>query len=555
MPSSLGETSSQPASQPPAPLAPGEVIDTPSLPPVADDLGMPDLSKPLEIEPYAPPLASLEEAPAAAAPETAPAPQGSPTVPVAPPSASGDPLLGPNPELMPSSLGETSSPEAPVAAPNDSAAAAPSPAPVPVPAPTPTPTAEPSAPVESVETSSLPELSPSPATGGGVAPEPAPALEPPAAPIDPTTSSASPTASDSETLAARRPAPRVDPEVRKTSAAEAVAEQVDSEIDPNWRRAGETAARVGDEVITMRELTIGVKDQLKRHGVKASQLPREEINLLAQNVLANLIDRSLMYQEAQHQLKDKQMSKLLDIADKVWLETELPSLIRQNFVTSEHQLRTKMEESGRSLAALKLSHRQDFVAMLYVQEKLKDKMRVELPEMLRYYNTHINDKANFRAARITWREVLVERSKHPSPAEARRKAEELLARLQGGEDFAKLAKAESEGPSAVKAQGGLMETSPNGYAVAAVNQAIETLPLGEVSSVIAGPSSFHIVRVEQRRPAGPASFAELQDQIRREIFNEKSTRERRQLLERLRANNVVATIFDGTESDPNTVRR
>ena len=100
-----------------------------------------------------------------------------------------------------------------------------------------------------------------------------------------------------------------------------------------------------------------------------------------------------------------------------------------------------------------------------------------------------------------------------------------------------------------------METSPGGYGVAAVNQAIEALPLGVVSGVIEGPSSLHIVRVERRRPAGPASFAELQDEIRREIFTEKSTRERRLLLDKLHANNVITTIFDGTESDPNTVKR
>jgi len=369
------------------------------------------------------------------------------------------------------------------------------------------------------------------------------------------TSSASPTAADSQAVAAQPTAPRVDSEVRRTSAASAVADHVGDVIDPHWKSAGATAARVGDEVITLRELTIGVRDQLRKHGVKSSDVPRDEINILAQNILANLIERSLIYQEAKHQLKDKQMTQLLEVADKVWLEEELPQMLRQLSVANESQLKQKMEEAGRSYAALKLSHRQDFIAMLYVQQKLKDKMKVELPEMLKYYNVHMKDQTNFRAARITWREVVVEKGRHPSPAEARRKADGLLARLQAGEDFAKLAKAESEGPSAVKAQGGLMETSPGGYGVAAVNHAIETLPPSTVSGVIEGPSSFHIVRVEQRRPAGPASFAELQDQIRRDISSEKVNRERRLLLDKLRANNVVTSIFDGTESDPGDVKR
>jgi parvulin-like peptidyl-prolyl isomerase len=193
--------------------------------------------------------------------------------------------------------------------------------------------------------------------------------------------------------------------------------------------------------------------------------------------------------------------------------------------------------------------------MFYVEQKLKDRMHVELPEMLKYYNAHMNDESNHRAARINWREIVVETSRHADPAEARLKAEGLLKRLQAGEDFARLATAESEGPTAVKNAGGAMETSPGGYGVAAVNRAIETLPLNTTSGIIEGPSSFHIVKVERRRPAGPASFAETQDQIRRELFAQKTERERRILIDKLRASTIVTSIFEGTESDPRTARR
>ena len=56
-----------------------------------------------------------------------------------------------------------------------------------------------------------------------------------------------------------------------------------------------------------------------------------------------------------------------------------------------------------------------------------------------------------------------------------------------------------------------METSPGGYGIQAVNKALETLPIGQLSGVIEGPDGFHIVKVEKRRPAGPASFEEVQN--------------------------------------------
>ncbi|MDR3620853.1 MAG: peptidylprolyl isomerase [Paludisphaera borealis] len=518
--------------QPPAASAPGEVIDVSPLPPVADTLDTPELATPPATEAHSEPAASP-----ANAPSPVPIPGSSPAAPGQPSAAAADPLLGPTPELMPSALDGLVSPEVRDPGPDNPAGAP----------------ATPAAPAAPTETSSLPDLSPSPAAGGGAGPAPSPTPAP-AEPTTGPTSSTSPTASDSQTLAAQSPAPRVDPHVLQTSAP-AAADRVDDVIDPKWKRAGETAARVGDEVITMLELVNSVKDQIRKHGVSIREIPRAEMNMLAQNILANLIERSLIYQEAKHQLKDKNMSHLLEIADKEWTEQELPPLLRQNLVENEHQLKLKLEESRRSLAALKLSYRQDFIAMCFIQQKLKDKVNVELPEMLKYYNAHINDQTNYRPARITWREVVVETAKHPSPADARRKADALIARLQSGEDFAKLARAESDGPSGVKAEGGLMETSPGSYAVATVNQAIESLPLNTISGVIEGPSSFHIVRVEQRRAAGPAGFAELQDQIRREIYTEKTNRERRLLLAKLRSNTVVTSMFDGTESDPNAIKR
>ena len=47
-----------------------------------------------------------------------------------------------------------------------------------------------------------------------------------------------------------------------------------------------------------------------------------------------------------------------------------------------------------------------------------------------------------------------------------------------------------------------------------VNAALKSLPIGQSSGVIASPESFHVVRVEGRRAAGPASFEEVQDKIR-----------------------------------------
>ncbi|WP_165064159.1 peptidylprolyl isomerase [Paludisphaera rhizosphaerae] len=458
----------------------------------------PTAAEPADAGPSLPPI--IEAAPAAEPAPAEPPPEMtlSPAAEATPaPEPVGDPLLGPNPQLMPDMK----------------------------PAPAASPVGEPLQPSAStLEPAPEPDPEPAPAPGSG-----------------------SPSASLS-------PAPRGDSAVQQVSTASAPV--VADVVDTNWKQATRAAARVGDEVITLGELVTAVKDTVRKQGGDVGRLSRQEKNLVAQHILNALIERSLMVQEAKHQLKtkDKQLVKIQEAADTVWRETELPPLLRQYSVENEQQLAHKLEEERRSLGAMRQNFRQEFLAYAFMEQKL-GKVEVALPEMLKYYEAHRDDKANQRPPAIVWREILIDKRRHASPEEARRKADVLLDRLRRGEDFAALAAAESEAPAKFKANGGLMETAPGSYIVAAVNQAIETLPLNAVGDVVEGPESLHILRVQERRAGGPATFAELQDSIRAALRAEKGEGRRKVLVEGLRKKTLITTIFDGTESDPNLVRR
>ena len=167
-------------------------------------------------------------------------------------------------------------------------------------------------------------------------------------------------------------------------------------------------------------------------------------------------------------------------------------------------------------------------------------MKVELPEMIDYYNEHL--KEFDQAAQITWREIVVDTNPRQSRAEAKKKADLALTRLRRGDDFATVASELSEGPN--KGKGGLWKTAPGSYNVASVNVALESLPIGRTSQVIEAPTGFHIVRVEARRPAGPQTFAEVQDDIRRILRTQKVRQESSAYLESLRKQTPITTVFD-----------
>ncbi len=364
----------------------------------------------------------------------------------------------------------------------------------------------------------------------------------------PSASAASAPGRTSSLTAAAPLVPRSDPVVRLASF------NPDSLTDVatgrNWKEAGRAAGRVNDEVITLHDLVLSIKGQLI-HRNPGHSLSREELNMAAKGMLAHLIERTLITQEAKRVLKNpKQLNSLYEAADKFWREEELPPLMRHYLADNEYQLKQKLTEAGIPLDFLHHSHREEFLAQVYLDQKLREGRKVDLPEMLQYYNDHYRDKEYDRPAQITWRELVVEKDHHPNPAAARRKADDLLARLNRGESFVTLARNESEGPSSIRAQGGLMQTSPGSYAVEAVNQALDSLPLNQVSRVLEGPTSLHIVMVENRRTAGPASFKELQDEMRNKVMYKKMHKVRSDFIARLKRDALISTIFDGTESDP-----
>jgi peptidyl-prolyl cis-trans isomerase SurA len=379
-------------------------------------------------------------------------------------------------------------------------------------------------------------------------PSPSPSPSPPPAATEaPASSPAAPAPAPG--AAARSGADaKVDPQVLTTAADPTAMHAEGSPV--KLTEAGHIAARVGDEVITLNELTAAVKERIAK--LPGEYKPtHQEIKTLTSQVLDTLIERSTIIQEAKRELKKPEQLKLLyDYADKAWRDEELPPLLRQYAVENEHKLKAKLAEQGKSLDQMRETYRQEFLARGFLEQKLKHKITVTVPEMRDYYNAHIDDFN--RPEQWTWREVLIEVDKHPNRAAARRKAEAILDRLRHGEDFAKLAQTESEGPN--RTSGGLWETAPESYAVAAVNNAVKSLPIGQVSPIIEGPSSYHLVRVEARRAAGPATFPEVQDRIRKIVHHRKADKESNAFLDKLRQQTVVTTIFDHTDYAPSATR-
>jgi hypothetical protein len=171
----------------------------------------------------------------------------------------------------------------------------------------------------------------------------------------------------------------------------------------------------------------------------------------------------------------------------------------------------------------------------------------EIPhaDMIAWYQNHLADYDYPARARY---EVLTVKM---GLKRSRRQAWDMLATMGNevlaGRPFAEVAKARSEGPTATA--GGTCDwTSRGSLASKALDEAIFSLPIGQLSTIIEDGETLHIVRVVERQEAGRTPFLEAQVAIRDTLRDERRKKALDEYLAKLRGRTPVWTVFDGDDS-------
>jgi parvulin-like peptidyl-prolyl isomerase len=215
-------------------------------------------------------------------------------------------------------------------------------------------------------------------------------------------------------------------------------------------------------------------------------------------------------------------------------------IAHQNNLKSREELIVQLKKEGTDLNAIRENFIDNMLAQQYlnslVQPKLTEPSRADMEA---YYDTHLDEWK--QQAGAVWRHIEIKKT--ANDAADRQKVEQIHARLVAGTDFAETARKMSQGPTA--AAGGIWSrTSKGSYAEPAVDEAIFSLPVGEISDVIVGAKSYHVVRVEERSNGEPKSFVDVQEQCRERLRMEQMQKLRKDLVQRLQESHHVSTIYD-----------
>jgi peptidyl-prolyl cis-trans isomerase C len=156
-----------------------------------------------------------------------------------------------------------------------------------------------------------------------------------------------------------------------------------------------------------------------------------------------------------------------------------------------------------------------------------------------------NPTAFRRDERVRARHLLIGVAPGATPEQkevARKRCQELLARIKGGADFAELARQFSQDPGSAKNGGDLGEFGRN-MMVKPFEDAAFALKAGELSGVVESEFGFHVLKVEARLPASEQSLAEATPAIRSKLRSMRANVQLQKLVNELRARAKIETLL------------
>jgi peptidyl-prolyl cis-trans isomerase C len=155
-----------------------------------------------------------------------------------------------------------------------------------------------------------------------------------------------------------------------------------------------------------------------------------------------------------------------------------------------------------------------------IKAEVTDKAKVDNADLEVYYKTHESEFKHPQLVRV--RHILIKATKDMSDedkAKAKKKAEDLLAKIRSGGDFEKLASEFSEDDGS-KARGGdlgflQMDSLPKPFEKVAIS-----LKPGEVGGPVETSAGYHIIKMEEMKDAGVWPLENVKEQVREKVLRQ-----------------------------------
>ncbi|MCC3869185.1 peptidylprolyl isomerase [Terrisporobacter mayombei] len=233
---------------------------------------------------------------------------------------------------------------------------------------------------------------------------------------------------------------------------------------------------------------------------------------LKEMVLETMIGSEVIYQQAEKEKvtpTDKQVQEQIDSFNES--------------IKNKNDYKENLKKIGINEDFLKFQFTRD-LANSNLQEKFEKDTKISEADMKKYYE---DNKKSFYTDTVTASHILLKTQDKEGKElsaekkkEAKKKAEEALAKVKAGEDFAKVAKEYSQDSSA--SNGGDLGSFGKGQMVPEFEKAAFNMKKGEISDIVETQYGYHIIKITDRVDK-QETYDDVKDKIKTTLASEKYT--------------------------------
>lgn len=251
-------------------------------------------------------------------------------------------------------------------------------------------------------------------------------------------------------------------------------------------------------------------------------------------ILVNAVDELLLIQYGRDQLglkmSDEQFRQIVN------------NIRKEQGLQDETKFQQALAAENMTIDDLRKSLEREMLIDQVRRQEVGSKLNITEEEARQYYDKHPDEFTD--AAAIMLREILVAvptakdgTFNASQDQEARKKAEELRANLVKGEDFASLAKLQSDSNS--KSNGGLIGPFSPADMSPQMKALVDKMKPGDIAPPVRTPAGYEILKLDSAKAATLQPFESVRDLISDKVAGARTQTEMRKFLSRLRAQAII----------------
>jgi peptidyl-prolyl cis-trans isomerase SurA len=288
------------------------------------------------------------------------------------------------------------------------------------------------------------------------------------------------------------------------------------------------AALVGDDLILQSEVEDRATPLLADVANIANPAEREaRTNAIRREVLDRLIDDQLLAQQA----TELKLTVSNDEIDRA------VDQIKRDYGLDDAQLKDELRKQGMTMPVYRMNTKREILKYRVLNIAVGSKINVGDSEVQSYYDRHMKSaNIQVRASHIFI--AIPEDADNAALLDREKLAKSLLARVQSGEDFAKLAREYSQ-DAGTRAEGGDLGFIGRDILPKPLEELVFSMKVGDVNGPVRADRGFHIIKLVDKRAKDAKPFADVQDEIRVRLRQREMERQTKIYLGELRKKVLV----------------